>query len=204
MSTAYFPPIAYFAALNRAKAVVIESYETYPKQTFRNRFTIYSANGPLTLSLPVTRPHGNHTVVTDVKIASGVSWQLQHWRAIESDYNPSPFFLYYKEEIKPFFSPESGGNLFNHNLMIIHHLCSLTGIEASISFNRSYEREPAGQLDLRHLTTRKHSKDQKTPLYPQVFQERYGFIPNLSILDLLFNLGPDTKDYLKKVSVRTV
>ena len=202
LSTAYFPPIDYFAALAVAHKVVIESKETYPKQTFRNRCAIYSANGPLTLSLPVTRPNGNHTIVTDVEIATGVSWQLQHWRAIESAYNPSPFFLYYKEEIKPFFSACAGGNLFNHNLEIIRSLCEITGIEADIAFNESYEKDPSAQVDFRHLTSRNQTNRRSMPEYPQVFSERYGFIPNLTILDLLFNLGPDTKDYLKKVAVR--
>jgi len=204
LSTAYFPPIAYFAILAGACKVVVESQETYPKQTFRNRCTIHSANGPLTLSLPVTRPHGNHTVVTDVGIATGVSWQLQHWRAIESAYNPSPFFLYYKEEIKPFFSANAGGNLFTHNLEIIKSLCEITGIETDIAYNESYEKNPSRCVDLRYLTSRKQSVEKPMPEYPQVFQERNGFIPNLSILDLLFNLGPDTKDYLKKVSVRMI
>ncbi len=201
LSTAYFPPIAYFTALAGAQNVVMESKETYPKQTFRNRCAIYSANGPLTLSLPVTRPNGNHTVVTDVEIASGVSWQLQHWRAIESAYNPSPFFLYYSEEIKPFFSANAGGNLFTHNLEIIKSLCEITGIEADIAFNDSFEKDPSAQVDLRHLTSRNQTNQRSMPEYPQVFRERSGFLPNLSILDLLFNLGPDTKEYLEKYSV---
>lgn len=198
LSTSYFPPVWYFAILARSTEVILELHETYPKQTLRNRCEIYSANGLLGLSVPVERPDGNHTPVNRILISRNRTWQLQHIRAIESAYNSSPFYIYYKDDILEFFTEPAPELLVDHNQRIIEHMNKIIGISPQFEFSRDYEKEPADLSDLRHLT----SKGEKEalpllPQYAQVFIERSGFLPNLSILDLLFNLGPDTRDFLE-------
>ena len=96
-STAYFPPISYVAAMLNKQVVVVEQYETFPKQTYRNRAVVATANGLLPLSVPVVRTNGNHTYTKDMDICYNENWAAKHWRAIESAYNSSPYFLYYKD-----------------------------------------------------------------------------------------------------------
>ena len=98
--TAYFPSIALMAAMVQTGDIVIEMQETFPKQTHRNRTVINTANGPMTLSVPVVRPSGVHTMISDIGISYAEKWNLIHWRAMESAYNSSPFFLYYRDDIE--------------------------------------------------------------------------------------------------------
>ena len=99
-STAYFPPISYVAAMLDKQVVVVEQYETFPKQTYRNRAVVATANGLLSLTVPVVRINGNHTYTKDMAICYNENWAVKHWRAIESAYNSSPYFLYYKDEVE--------------------------------------------------------------------------------------------------------
>ncbi len=196
LSTAYLPPVGYFYYLLKARKVYIEQFETYPKQTYRNRCEIYSEKGKMSLSIPVTKPEGNHTKTKDVKIFNGERWYLNHWRAIEAAYLASPFFLYYRDELEKFFTGRHE-NLLQFNLLLVNTVCGMIGFRPVIELTGSFLKAPARVTDLRFALSPKRPPVLKHfPAYLQVFRERHGFIPNLSIIDLLFNLGPDTVDYL--------
>jgi len=196
LSTAYLPPIEYFAHLVKYPQVLVEQYETYPKQTYRNRAEIYTEKGRMALSIPVTKINGNRTKTNEIIINNSERWQLNHWRAIDSAYIASPFFLYYKDELFPFFEePKSGLLSMNTNITVV--LCNLIGVDAQIAFSERFETEPENTLDLRSfIHPKKPAVLSHFANYEQVFANRHGFIPNLSIIDLLFNLGPETKSYL--------
>ncbi len=193
-SSAYFPPVSYMQALVRADEVMIECQETYPKQTYRNRCYIYSANGKLPLIVPVIKPNGNQTKTKDILISYEEPWQKNHARALESAYNASPYFLYYRDDIEDI--------LFSHhellldlNLDILRKIFELLGIEKKINLNTRFEKKPEG-IDLRNHFSPKKEERISFGEYFQVFSTKHGFISNLSILDLLFNLGPESHNYL--------
>jgi len=199
LSTAYFPPIEYFYYLQKFEKAVIEAEETYPKQTYRNRCIIYSEKGKLTLTLPVSKPFGKQTLTKDIQIFNEDKWQRNHWRGIYAAYQASPYFLYYKDELEIFFTKKEF-NLFSLNLEITKKLCQLIGIKTQIEVSQDFANPGSLKNDHRFdISTKQLSIHSNFPKYIQVFSDRHGFIENLSILDLLFNLGPDTLSYLKKM-----
>lgn len=196
--TAYFPPISYFHFLINGKPVQIELFETFPKQTYRNRCEIMTAAGKASLVVPVSRPDGNHTLTQDIEICYREPWQRNHWRAIQSAYSSSPYFSFYADQISAFLNNREP-NLIFLNQKITAMICKLLKLRPSISFTSAYEKIPSVALDLRQTFTPKKLIRSDFPRYPQVFEHITGFTPGLSILDLLFNLGPDTRAYLKEL-----
>ena len=199
-SSAYFPPLIHFAWLYQAKDIQIEQFETYPKQTYRNRCNILTANGLQSLSIPVIKPFGAKTLSRDVKISYDEPWQQLHWRAIKTAYNSSPFLLYYEDELKLFLKKKHPF-LLDLNEAVILLINSLMDWE--ISFKRTGEfvfpnEIPPGE-DKRFVLTPKNTITYNLPPYIQVFSDQYPFFENLSILDLIFNLGPEAESYLMKI-----
>jgi len=199
-SSAYFPPLIHFAWLYQAKDIQIEQFETYPKQTYRNRCNILTANGLQSLSIPVIKPFGAKTLSRDVKISYDEPWQQLHWRAIKTAYNSSPFLLYYEDELKLFLKKKHPF-LLDLNEAVILLINSLMDWE--ISFKRTGEfvfpnEIPPGE-DKRFVLTPKNTITYNLPSYIQVFSDQYPFFENLSILDLIFNLGPEAESYLMKI-----
>ena len=196
LPTAYFPPVSWFTQMIRSHAVFIEVEETFPKQTYRNRCEIMTAAGKAKLIIPITKPQGNHTITKNIEICYREPWQEQHWKTLQSAYSSSPFFSYYADIIQPLF--ESRETLLvkqNHNILIT--ICGLIGLDPSVEFTKEYIKEQQNMSDLRtNFSPKSNMPFREFPRYPQVFEHKYGFIPNLSILDLLFNAGTETRRYL--------
>ncbi|MCF8365163.1 MAG: WbqC family protein [Bacteroidales bacterium] len=192
LSTAYLPPLHYVGLMLAAPEVFIENHETYLKQSYRNRCEIYTANGKLALSIPVEKVNGNHTKTLDMKISEQTNWQILHWRAISSAYANSPFFLYYKDAIGIFFQ-EKYNSLLDFNTQLLIGILGLIGVKKQFIFTDKFEMNPKNVNDFRF------SISPKIPPvifnfqpYYQSFSEKHGFIPGLSILDVLFNMGPES------------
>lgn len=201
LPTAYFPPISYFVYLTRSREACIEQMETFPKQTYRNRCEIMTASGKAKLIVPITKPQGNHTLTRDIGICYREPWREQHWKTLQSAYSSSPFFTYYTDTLQPLFESEDI-ILINHNSSILQTITGLIGIQPTIKFTDDFEKQPETKLDLRSgLSSKKSPFQLEFSPYPQVFSHKYGFIPNLSILDVLFNLGPEAGRYLEKLTV---
>jgi hypothetical protein len=200
--TSYLPPISYFHQLVKYRIIYIDIFENYIKQTYRNRCYLYGANGKLSLNIPVIKTTGNHTKVRDLEIDYSQPWQRMHWRSIESAYNTSPFFLYYKDAFEPFYRKQTKF-LIDFNSSILTMIAKLCKIQCEIKFTEKYA-EPANTIiDLRNTFSSKIKSGQQLefPHYTQVFESKYGFIPGLSILDLLFNEGKYCKEYLLKINL---
>ena len=199
MSTAYIPTIEYMAIMMKYGKIIIEKDETYPKQTYRNRCKILSANGILDLSIPVNKTHGNNTKTKDITIINSSKWFTNHWRAITSAYSGSPFFLYYKDDLEGFFMGKYD-NLLEFNTEFTKELLKLIRIDCEIEYSESFSTpEPESPIDVRYSITPKIEVNPKYfTEYIQVFSNKFHFSPNLCIIDLLFNLGPETKDYLNQ------
>lgn len=196
---AYLPSVSWFYFFVNAENAFIEQFETYPKQTYRNRCTILSGNGALDLTIPVTKPNGNKTLTKDIEIFEDKRWQQNHWRAICSAYLNSPFFEYYRNEFEAFYKIEKT-SLLKLNIRLISVLTEIIGINNEVSLTQNFVHSQAKALDLRYsLNPKMKTKELIFPGYIQVFSSRFSFIPDLSILDVLFNLGPETLGYLKSV-----
>lgn len=196
LSTAYLPPVHYVSAMMAADEVIIERHETYPRQTYRNRCEIATANGRLALSIPVHKPDGNHTKTQEILTDTQTNWQLLHWRAIHTAYANTPFFLYFQDELLEAYK-KNIPHLIDFNHHILNTVLSLMGIEIPIHFTDSYEKAPEDTKDLRTAFTPKRTPPAESfQKYYQVFAEKHGFIGGLSILDLLMNEGREGTRYL--------
>jgi len=199
LSTAYLPPISWMAVAMQTEHMGIELQETFPKQTYRNRCTIATSSGKLNLTVPVKRINGNHTRTCDIRIDNSNNWQLLHWRSIITAYNKSPFFLYYRDQFESLFFKKQE-HLVDLNRELLNELFKALQIKSLEIF---YTNEYVVKSDVYDLRNSFHPKSLthhpvkiEFPRYMQSFEENHGFIPDLSIFDLLFNMGPDAFQYL--------
>ncbi len=197
LSIAYFPPIIYFSKLIKYENIFLEKYENYKKQSYRNRCVIYGANGLQTLSIPVKKISGKKIKITDVEIDYTNDWQKNHFRSIDSAYRSSPFYEFYIDAFKIFFSKKYK-YLFDMNLEIIRTVISEIEETKNINFTKKF----VFNTDLDDFREAIHPKNKIHNVpdfyineYTQVFSEKFGFKENLSILDLLFNEGTTTVDF---------
>jgi hypothetical protein len=200
VSTAYFPPISYFAAIAKAEIVVVEAFENYQKQSYRNRCYIAGPNGKQMLNIPVIKTTGNHTLITDIQFSDQENWKNQHWNSILTAYNSSPFLLYYEDEIKDVFF-QSHQNLWELNHALLLLMMELVQLQTPIIKSTEYQQSTANGIDLRdsiHPKKELQSSEQQKE-YMQVFADRLPFMTDLSILDLLFNLGPEANVYIQSL-----
>ena len=202
LSSAYLPPVQYFAHLQSAEQVWIEQYDHYQKQTYRNRCVIAAPDGPLSLTVPIEKPNTQKAFMRDIRISDHGNWRHLHWNAIESAYNHTPFFEYYKDDFRPFYEKKFDF-LVDYNEQLCQLVCQLIDIDTSFQRTESYIAEPSNTIiDIRDAIHPKKElmNDASFGVIPyyQVFQERLGFLPNLSIIDLLFNMGPEAILVLQK------
>jgi len=185
---AYLPPISWFACLMTGEPIFMEQYENYQKQTIRNRCTIDSPNGPLNLSIPVDKSTfvGGKCLMKDVRISAHSDWQHQHWYALETSYYNSPFFEYLQDDFRPLYE-KKWDFLMDFNEALIQKCCEMLDIQPNISRTNSYVGVSHLSLLTSHLTP--HT-------YYQVFQQKHGFLPDLSIIDLIFNMGKESLLFL--------
>jgi len=206
LSTAYFAPIRYFSKLLFYPEIYIEHHENFIKQTYRNRTVILGANGPISLIVPVEKGRAQKIKIKDLRIAYDEEWQRNHWRTIFSAYNSSPFFEYYADDIEPFFRRRYQF-LFDFNRQITETILEVLEIPVSLNLTEDFEKVPENCLNFREQISPKNHLIEPDPnfvahLYTQVFSEKFGFIPDLSILDLLFNEGPSAFEILETSTIR--
>jgi len=192
----YLPPVEYFIQLNTHKTnILIEKEEHFPKQTYRNRADIYSPDGKLSLVVPVVKGSKNHTKIKDVKISDDFKWQRLHWMSLQACYRRSAYFEYYEDDLVPFYKKKFD-YLFDYNEQLLQFILKAIKMPLALNYTKSYELEYPELADYRNsITPKKESAIEQKP-YFQVFEERNGFMKNLSIVDLLFNQGPQTINYL--------
>lgn len=216
LQTTYFGPVQWYQKLNRYDHCLIEQHDSYQKQTYRNRCIIATANGLQALTVPVISngsPSGEEKCkLKDIRISDHNQWCRIHWNALKSAYSESPFFEYYADDIRPFFEKKYTF-LVDFNEEIRQTMCSLIDIQPRIEYTTTYMPEDksipysasslspcqSSVIDFRAVIHAKHplpDDDFEAKSYWQVFQHKHGFLPNLSILDLLFCMGPESIFYL--------
>ncbi|MDO5979977.1 WbqC family protein [Flavivirga spongiicola] len=198
----YFPNIAYFVAMAKAEEVIFEVDDNFLKQTYRNRTYIYGANGKLALNIPVIHSQKNRQKYRDVKIFNEEKWQNLHWKSLLSAYRTSPFFEYYEDELQPLFNTKVD-YILDYNFKCLEAIYSCLQLELNTSKSETYQKTVEDKTDFRHLVNAKKEPFQHFDTYTQVFSNKHGFISNLSILDLLFNEGPNALNYLESQTIIT-
>ena len=198
LQSTYFGPVQWYQKLYRYDSILIEQHDTYQKQTFRNRCVIATANGLQALTVPVEAP-GERCTMKEVRISDHNQWRRVHWNALQSAYSESPFFEYYQDDIRPFFEKKYD-YLIDFNEAIRQKICELIDIEPKVEYTKEFiSSTPSTIADYREVIHAKHPQPDAdfTPMrYWQVFERKHGFQPNLSILDLLFNMGTESVFYL--------
>ena len=216
LQTTYFGPVQWYQKLNRYDRVLIEQHDSYQKQTYRNRCVIATANGVQALTVPVEHPSVTHRpspITKDLRISDHNQWRRVHWNALQSAYSESPFFEYYADDIRPFFEKRYEF-LIDFNEAIRQTICELIDLHPHVEYTTAFlppatapfppattpDGSPSGlPADYRSAIHAKHPQpdaDFEPKRYWQVFQHKHGFLPNLSILDLLFCMGPESVFYL--------
>lgn len=214
LSSTYFGPIQWYQKLNRGAVCLIERYESFQKQTYRNRCVIATTNGPQALTVPVEHSGGSSkTMMKDIRISDHGNWRHLHWNALLSAYGESPFFEYYADDIRPFFEKRREF-LYDFNMEITEKMCGLLDIHPQIQSTNVFVKDieetgtmksgnsvysPQDYQDYREAIRPKRPLPDSgfTPRrYYQVYEQKHGFLPNLSILDLLFNMGNESIFYL--------
>ncbi len=206
-TVAYLPPVQYMAHMVAADSVMLEMHDNYVKQTYRNRCDIMGANGVIALTVPVAKGRRLKVKTKDLEIAYDERWQALHWRSIVSAYNSSPFFEYYAADFEPFYTKKYRW-LFDFNLELLKVILNALDITIPIVTTHDYITKDARNIhDFREIIHPKKDVELEDPgfkalTYRQVFNERFPFVPNLSVIDLIFNKGPEAIDYLEDSIVR--
>ncbi len=202
MELQYFPPIQYFTKFILYPQVMLEQHEHYQKGGYRNRCKIVNANSTQLLTVPLEKGKNEQQSIRDVKISYVDNWQRIHWTSIQSAYGNAPFFEHYADHFSGFFDTKQE-TLFDLNRVILHQILRILQLDTNIQPSTTFEKKPTLYIDFRNkISTRKSNTfvdENFVPIhYSQVFEEKHGFLPNLSILDLIFCKGPEALSYLEQ------
>lgn len=201
LTSAYWPPVQYFTKLYAAPYVVLEQCDHYVKQTYRNRCVIEGPDGPLALTVPVEHGGEAKPATGEMRVSEHGNWRHLHWNALVSAYEKSPYFFYYADEFRPFYE-QRFDRLVELNAAIVAKVCELLDLHPRIVPTTAYHQPAAGEADLREQIRPKVDFREDATFEPatyyQVFQQKLGFLPNLSVADLLFNMGPESRMVLKR------
>jgi hypothetical protein len=187
----YLPPLAYFSALSSFHEIIVEKFEQYEKQSYRNRTQILTVNGLATLTLPVTAKHGK-PLITEVRIDYSQKWLNNHWRTIQSSYGKAPFFEYYSDDLEAIMFKKHGF-LYDLNMDLLTLCLRWLKWKIPVFETQRYEKEPAEAIiDLRSVITPKKPDLIKKFYKPVAYQQVFGnkFVENISLIDLVFCEGP--------------
>jgi len=199
LSTAYLAPIQYYSKLIQYPECIIEHFEHSTKQTYRSRCNIYSPNGLITLSVPLVK-RDHRQKVKDLKISYDYDWRKLHWRTLESSYRRSPFFEYFEDDLYPLYHAKKYDYLIDLNEALQQEILILLKLKPICSFSSEYHKIYPNADDYRNTISPKITFESDTAFqlkkYSQVFETRHGFIPNLSIVDLLFNQGSRALEFI--------
>ncbi len=199
----YLPPVQYFSRLASYPVVYLEQHEHYAKGSYRNRCHIAGVNGVQRLSIPLRKGKNQQQSIREVQISYDEHWPSHHWHAIRSAYGNSPYFVHYADALEPVLKKKKEF-LWDLNLELLQLMMKLIGLKTELRLTESYQAEPDGILDFREKIHPKRPAPDPSfrPVsYPQVFEDRHGFLPNLSVLDLLFCAGPASGNVLKNSEV---
>lgn len=197
LSTTYFPPIAWLTLLYQNKEVHIDLWETYPKQSYRNRCKLATSNGLTDLSIPVKKPNGNQSKTNEIVLDDQQKWRQQHWRSIKNAYQSTPFFIHYEDGIREILESKTT-LLWELNHQLIAFIAEQIQLDFSIKYTEDFFEENS-EKDFRFKIHPKAEEIITFPYYYQVFDDKIGFQSGLSSLDLLFNLGPEAILYLDQL-----
>lgn len=200
----YCAPIIQYAVVMQTQQLHIEAKGNFQKQSYRTRMKIATSTGPLTLIIPILhrKDKSERQQYFDVKIENKFHWQRDHWRSLKIAYQTSPYFEYYEDDFEHLYHTDY------HNLVDFNKACDKVileclQLEIAPVYTEEYFKKPS-QVDFRHLVQAKREPIYPLPDYHQLFKENHGYLPNLTILDLLFNLGPSAQDYLEKVNLSSL
>lgn len=198
LPTAYLPPVAYMSAMAVSALCLLDLREDYARQSWRNRSTIMAANGILNLIVPI---HAEGKSSGTKRVSGRNAWQRHHWKSIASAYGKAPFFIYYRSLVEVYYARPFGGKLADWNQSLLQVLLQEFLPDLRMETMHGDIKMPGRSLDLRSRMSPKSTPPEvlrSFPVYQQVFSDRHGFVPNLGILDLVFNLGPGTAQYLEE------
>lgn len=196
LSSFYLAPIEYYSSAFRAKRIILEVNDNFQKQTYRNRCNIFGANGIMQLNIPIEKSESKKMLMRDVRISDHGNWQHLHWNAIVSAYNSSPFFEYYEDDFRHFYENKFT-YLHDLNEEIRQLIFKLLYFDFDVEYSTDYLKNVSDKYtDLRNAIHPKKESEFYTQPYRQVFEEKHGFIHNLSIIDLLFNKGNEARLFL--------
>ena len=193
LPSTYFAPIPFYKILFNNSNCIIDIHENYVKQSVRNRCVIFSENGILNLSIPKIRKNSSKSIIKDIKISYAEPWQKTHWKTIITCYNSSPFFDFYRDKFEAVYSKKEK-YLIDFNYKTHSLILEIFKSNKNIILSNKYENK-SSLKDFRNYSF--HTNEETN--YDQVFSINHGFIKNLSIIDLLFNTGPESIDIINKI-----
>lgn len=194
----YLPPISWFSVfLNPENEIILEQFENFPKQTYRNRAVIYGANGKLPLIIPIK--HTGKRELKDIQISFTEDWQKLHWKSIKTAYQSTPYFEYYEDKLKSIFE-EKVDSLMDFNIKVLNVVLNIFKTEKDFTFTEEYFKSPESENYREKFSAKSESEFQMAEYY-QSFSEKNGFLRDLSILDLICNIGPESLTYIKNIKI---